>query len=335
MKMSRVNAVLTATLLAQLVWIGVCQLSPEPAGGAGPLPPLVEGLRAADVQRIEVSGCDKASPEQVTVERAGEAWTVRQAHGYPADPAAVQRNLSALLELRPVEVVSTSGLHHRDLKVADDACDKRVILEGAGKKIELFVGSGAIGGATHVRRADDDAVYAVRGFDAWRVSARSEDWVERRFFAVSAEQVVGLELRNPKGELRLKRAPGGWALEGGAAPIDAGEVDGLLSRLASLSLSAVAGKAGDPGLDLAQAEVELRLHLAAPRAGEDGGTEDAAAATPAIAETRTLRLTAKPGDDGRVLARADDQPFVVEVGKWSVEKLLEATAQSLAPKAAE
>ncbi len=340
--MARRNAILAAVLLLQLIWLGVRVFQAAPASAARGL--LLAELVPAEVLRLEIgSGSDSEKP--VVVEREGEAsaWLVPDLFGYRADGDKVDGAVRDLAGLEIARVVSSTAHHHMDFKVAESEFEKRIRLDAAGETVELIFGSTGPAGTVHVRRAGEDAVYAVRGYSSWRFGERAEDWIDKVYFSAPRDRIahVAITLANDKAKettsFSLGRAgEAGWVLLGAGdvrSPAESDKVDSLLRAMSRVSLSELVGRIGDEDVAFGDPVAEIRLGLAAPRAaletggaGEPGAEEEGGADTLEfeIEETLTLRVALAPGESERYWLHAEGSEFVAEVARWMIRELLDA-----------
>ena len=180
--MNRGNLILGALLLGQLTLVGFRSLGGEDSTQGIERGLLIEGIKTDDLTRILIeSGSD--DKEAVTVERSttDEDWHVVEASDYPADTSKLGSTLRELAGLEIADVVSSTSHHHVDLKVADSEFEKRVTLESGDEKVELLFGTSGRAGSVHVRRADQDTVYAVRDYSSWRLSTRPDAWIDKSY----------------------------------------------------------------------------------------------------------------------------------------------------------
>lgn len=355
--MNRGNLILCALLVGQLALVGFRSLSGEDSTQGLKRGLLIEGIKTDDLTRISIeSGSSSDSKEVVTVERAttDEDWHVVEASNYPADTSKVDSTLRELAGLQIADVVSSTAHHHVDLKVADSEFEKRVILEGSDEKIELLFGTSGRASSVHVRRADQDTVYAVRDYSSWRLSTRPDAWIDKSYFTVDQKRIVVASMKNEHGSFRLERhLDDSWAVvvDGGdALPADTSAVESFLGKIARINMTEVAGRKGDDGLDLTNAAVELVVELGTPekpetkQAEEDdeaSSTSDSvtsssageAASSPITVETsRTLRVALKAKDSDFYLMSTEGSPFIGLISKWSMNTLLDAKVEDFLDK---
>ncbi len=345
--MARRNAILAAVLLLQLVWLVVraFQAPSPPASAARGM--LLAELVPTEVLRLEIgSGSDEE--QQVVVKREGETstWNVPDLFDYRADGDKVNGALRDLAGLEIARVVSSTAHHHVAFKVAESEFEKRIRIEMAGETVELLFGSTGPAGTIHVRRVDEDAVYAVRGYSSWRFSERAEDWIDKVYFSAPRERIAHVAITVVDDQAKettsfsLERAgEEGWVLLGagdGRSPADNDKLDTLLQAMSRVSLSELIGRIDDEDVAFGDPVAEIRLGLVAPRVElEPGDTdeldageeEDADTFEFEIEETLTLRVALAPGESERYWLHAEGSEFVVEVARWAIRELLEAEVE--------
>ena len=345
--MARRNAILAAVLLLQLVWLGVRAFQAPPPLASAARGMLLAELVPTEVLRLEIGSGSDEEP-RVVVEREGEAstWNVPDLFDYPADGDKVNGALRELAGLEIARVVSSTAHHHVDFKVAESEFEKRIRLEMAGESVELLFGSTGPAGTIHVRRVDEDAVYAVRGYSSWRFDERAEDWIDKVYFSAPRERIahVAITVVDDQAEettsFSLERAgEESWFLLGAGdarLPADSDKVDTLLRAMSRVSLSELVGRIDDEDVAFGDPVAEIRLGLVAPRAelepsdtnelgaGEEGGGDTSEFE---IEETITLRVALAPGETERYWLHAEGSEFVVEVARWTIRELLEAEVE--------
>ena len=352
--MNRGNLVLCALLLAQITLAGFRFIGDEDSTQGLKRGLLTDGLKTDHVTRIFIES-SSGDGEAVTLERAtsNDGWRVVESSGYPADDTKVDNTLRELAGLEIADVVSTTNHHHVDFKVADSEFEKRVTLEEGDKKVELLFGTSGRANSVHVRRAGQDTVYAVRDYSSWRLSTRPDSWIDKAYFEVDEKRIVTTTVKNDNGSFQLVRhVDDSWTLridDGGRSAANRSKVESFLSKINRITMSKVAGREGDDGLDMSKVAVELVVGLATPPkketkqgeaevAGEVPGISDSAASpgeTPdpiAVEDSRTLRITPKADDDESYLMSASGSPFIAQVGKWVIGTLLDAKAEDFFEK---
>ena len=216
---------------------------------------------------------DGESGSSVTLTREADGWSLADPAGYPAETSAVDELMAKLDGLKIRRAVVSSDRYHATLRVADDDYVRRLRIwsDGAdGPAIDLFLGSSPNFDVAHVRLADDDPVYELRGLGTFDLRDEPSAWVDRNFLEVPAGDVVGLKLRNEHGEIELSRESGTWTLLSPALPgagrLDPDKVDALLRSLCSVRLEEPGGltDAGGMGLDEPAAVLELRFRSGRP-----------------------------------------------------------------------
>lgn len=318
--MNRINLILIGLLVAQGACIGYQHLGDEDEV-AVERGMLFADLDADAVTRVVITEGEGGDDKEVTLTKGADGWVVGERWGAPADGEKLDELLRELAALEVADVISTTGLHAVELGVADADFRKKVVLtDGAGERT-LYLGTSGRGSSTHARLGGADEVVAVRNFSTWRVNARPDGWVDRLVVDVPKEDVNVLTLTWPDDELVLTRT---GATEDGAAPwllsdgerqagVDEADIDALLGKAIKLSASKVLGEldgAASVGDELLRVTLETK----------DG--------------TVSYALGEADEANNYVLAK-DGRRHLMQVGKWAVETLLDASFDELAPAADE
>jgi hypothetical protein len=324
--MTKLNKILAAALAAQLLLVAVVFASRDTQTLADPAP-MLGAFEVESLTRIELrDGGEDGEP--VVLARAGEGFVVESAHGYPADQGRVDELLSALAGMQTREPFATSEGRARQLEVADEAYDRKLVLHGGGGDTRsLYLGAPAGRGRIAARVGGESSVHAVQQAVARAARTRPSDWLEQPFFEVDREQLASLAIDNDALRVRFVRdEDGAWTLDAEASTVTAppGQllntttVETIARALSRLRIADVAAPEPTPehGLDAPQATIELAL---APDEGTRGMS---------VAESRfKLLLGADDGD--HVYLRDADRPFVVRVRRSVVREVLEASPGDL------
>ena len=206
MQFTRTQTVLASILFVQVVLILLLR-SPLTGGGAAPEPGLLlPELADREPLRIELV---EGEGDPLTLERSGEAWSIPEAGGYPADPVRVSDLLDRLRNLRVSRPVVRNARYHDSLEVTEDAPQARVRLWGAGDDepmVTLLFGSSPNYRTIHLRRADREEVYEVRDLATYDVAANPASWVNRKFLDVPEDDVMSARIENASGIVAIERS---------------------------------------------------------------------------------------------------------------------------------
>lgn len=158
---------------------------------------------AQKVQRIEVL----QGKSQATLERKGDAWTLKDRDGYPADSEKVRALLTGLttadlVEQKTRKVERYTQLEVEDPMLASANSNLLRLIDDQGRTVhELIIGKksadafGAARAGTFVRKPGEDLTWLV---DA-SLEANSDvtDWVKPRIFETPAEKIRKIVLEIP------------------------------------------------------------------------------------------------------------------------------------------
>lgn len=290
--MNRTNRILAGALLVQLVLAVLVFLRKDEAR-IGKLEPLLEGVEAEKVDRIRVfdawppakeEGEDAAKkdrkPDQPAVElvKRGSDWQLASHFDYPADGSKVSELLDKVTAIRTRGALASGKARQKQLEVADDSYQRKLVLTAGGKDVTLYIGASAGARQTSVRLAGSDEVHGASGLSAFAVGATPASWIDTAYFKVEKEQIASLEVTNANGTFSLEPGAGGtWSVELNGKPIEvpAGQeidkdlIDQVVSRVATLTMN----EPGDPkrAIDKPKVTVTVRMKSEPPPAGPDGG----------------------------------------------------------------
>lgn len=286
---------------------------------------LFPPLEAFSPAKLEIQG---PGEEKVTLIRDGEGWGIEESDGYPAQGDKIDQLVDKLKELEVRRPVVSSSRYHAALKVADDEHERHVRIwrdESGGPEIDFFLGSSPNYQRTHLRKADEDLVYAAQGIGSYDVQARPNSWFQATFVDVKMEHLKSFRLENGEGTFELERSEDGtWTATSPAnlqgKVLDTAKVETLVRSVASLRATEPAGRRDDETHGLASPRATALLRYAEP-AGE--GSEP-------VEEEVTVWVGGAPADnDNRVYVARSGFAFVAEVYKSSVDRLLEQKAKDL------
>ena len=302
--MNKTNKVLVGLLGAQalllvLTWAG----GAGSAGSNNQSEPLLD-LSADDVTALNVEGkaADDKPAESVTLEKRGDKWVVATADDYPADGEKVDEVVKKLVEARIRAPLATHKANHNALNVGEREFSKKVTLRAGDARHALVIGSGK-GSSVHARFADKDEVFLARGISAWAISERVRTYVKGDYVSVEAPtevRVVGAGGRT----VTLSKGEGGkWTVGelAAALPVDEAKVSTFVSSARNVQLAAPVGKESKAEFGLGEGATVVTLK------SEKGET--------------TYRIGALV--DGKYYLKADDNDYVVQVSKYSVEKMVD------------
>lgn len=273
------------------------------APGAADTPLL--GFTADKVRTIRIEGGEEAGG--VLIRRQGDGWVLPDLADLPVQGFKVDQLLESLVGLRRPLPIATSEAARERFKVAEDAFERRLLLEGDdGQIASLLIGDSPGFRRVFARPPDDPAVYDV-GLALSDVSARRDDWIDTGLLRLEREQIT----RVATDDWTLTKAEDGrWALAGSDQALDQEAVDNLLTSVSSLGYRGVLGTGDDPTYNQQSPRLVLTLGLS------DGGT-------------RTYRISQAQDSEDYVLKDAD-RPWYFKLSEFDLGDLLSTDAASLA-----
>jgi len=282
---------------------------------------LFPDLETDRVVRVTITDADG---NQIELAKEAADWVLPEADDYPVQGVEVSAMLTKIADLKTGEPVTETGGSHERLGVAEDAFERRIEFElDDGTRYTLYLGTSPSYGATHVRAGGQDEVYLTSGLSTYDVGVLPTDWVDRVYFSVPSDQVMGLTLENGNGIFKFVRlVPSGdlgsaqalWSLTDITPDetLNGDTVDALLTRASSVSMLRPLGteEKAEYGLDSPAAVVTVRAQ------SEEEGSK-----------TYILRVGAQDPDDGSYVVISSESPYYVRVNEYTVQSFVEDTRE--------
>lgn len=358
--MNKPNRILLGLLAVQIALVLLVRLGGEETA-IGKLEPILPALAADKVERVRVfdSTAEPAEGEakaeqpaegkpgevpSVDLVKKGDAWVLASHHDYPVDAAKVTDLLDKIGGMRSRGPIASGAARQKQLEVADDSYQRKVIVTSGGEDTTLYVGASAGSNQTSVRLAGQDAIHGVTGLTAFGVGERASAWVDGAYVDVPEDRIAALDVVNASGSFHFERAADGgkWQVSIGGQPltppagmeINEAEVTKLVNKASKIYLA----EPGDPKRAIDKPLATVTLHVKpeaaaeppAPEAGQDAGvTESAPSQAP---EQRVVEIAAADEKD-RSYVREKGREVAVLVEALAVTDLVEVTRDRLLTKA--
>jgi hypothetical protein len=195
----------------------------------------------------------------VTLVRRDGTWVAADLDELTVQSAKVEQLLEELAALKRPLPIATSEAARERFKVADDAFERRLTLDGKTGPIAGLL----IGDSPGFRRVfsglpGEPAVYELR-LALSDVSARRDDCIEVGLLRLEGEQINRIATRD---WILSKDETGVWGLAGDDRPLDEETVSALVLRLANLGYRGVLGVVDDPAYNQQDPLFELEIGLA-------------------------------------------------------------------------
>ncbi len=221
--------------------------------------PLLPGFDAAKVTRMQVTAADKPSIDLV---KKGSGWVLASSYDYPAEGAKVDGVLGPIGKLAAAEPIATQVVRQKQLEVADDKFQRKVVITANGKDTTLYIGTPAGLRRNAIRIGGSDAVYAVNGLSAYSVFADPHMWVDQHYVVLPKDQIAKVTVKRKNATLEFTHADDGrWTgtFDGGPLdPVDSDAIDRLVDEVAAIDLLAPADPKRDASAPTLTASIELK-----------------------------------------------------------------------------
>ncbi|HEY0195482.1 MAG TPA: DUF4340 domain-containing protein, partial [Kofleriaceae bacterium] len=220
--LTRFHKILIGVLAVQIV-LAVIVLTRGDGNVARKERPLFSGLDAAQVTRVQVSS---AAGTPIDLVKHDASWVLASGYDYPVDAAKVSDALSPIAKLTAGDPIATQASRHKQLHVADDDFERKVVITAGGKDTTLYIGGPAGIRRTAVRLGGEDQVYAVSGISAALIGAEPRAWLDTGYVKLPTDEVVKVSIQGAAGKaIELARVDARWTAKIAGAPIalDKGE----------------------------------------------------------------------------------------------------------------
>ncbi|QVL49349.1 MAG: DUF4340 domain-containing protein [Thiocapsa sp.] len=215
------------------------------------------GIAPDQVQGLHIESGDGA--ESVTLVRRDDTWVDADLDDLPVQSAKVEQFLDDLAALKRPLPIATSEEARERFKVADDAFERRLTLDGeTGPIAGLLIGDSPGFKRVFARLPGETGVHELR-LALSDVSARRDDWIEVGLLRLEGEPINRIATRD---WTLSKDETGVWALAGDDRLVDQETVSALMLRLANLGYRGVLGVVDDPVYNQQDPLVELEIGLA-------------------------------------------------------------------------
>lgn len=304
--MSKFNQILTIILAIQIA-LAVFVFWPQaPVQGAGGQ--LLPDFNANDVTFLTISDSDD---NQITLVRRGDGWVLPNAGDYPADGEKILPLLEKIVGVQTNRLVTRTEASHKRLKVAGDDFNRLLEMTWQnGRNYQLYLGSSAGAGATHVRVDDQPEVYLTGELTSFEATTQASAWIDTLYYTLPQTSTVGLTLENENGTFSFVKDGDKWTMQDltDDETLNESAVAGLLNQAASVRMTVPVGKADQPsfGLDQPLAVVTLQT-----QEGDE-------------AKTYTLRVGAKD-DANSYIVSFSGSPYYVRVAEFTGNNFINKT----------
>lgn len=246
--MNRVQQILSALLVIQVIVAGAVYMPRNPAAQSGP---LLADFKPDNAVKMDIADYQN---EQVQLAKDGSEWKLVLADGsmFPTEPDKVKGVLDKLAATKTNRLVTRTAASQKQLKVSEDDFIRKVSLTMAdGGKNTLFLGTSPGTGVSHVRLVGKDEVY-LASLDSYDYGATANAWINTGFLDVPENSVTAMTMKNANGTFEFIRdASGKWAMKDwGDKPFDNDKFTPLVSRLSTMRMLTPLGIKEDAAFQL-------------------------------------------------------------------------------------
>ncbi len=173
-----------------------------------------------------------AGEQSVVLQEGEPGWILPSLHQLPVDDGQLQALLTKLQQLHGGWPVATTATSRKRFEVAADKYQRHLqLFQGEQLVADLYVGTSPGFRKVHVRKAGDDAIYAV-SLNSYEMPANANDWLDKTLLAM--QHIEGIK----GADYVLQATDGAWRFVGGQdetgatlPEADAAKVEQLISAL--------------------------------------------------------------------------------------------------------
>lgn len=301
--MTKLNQILIGILVLQ-IGLAAFAFWPRNAAQAGS-GPLLPDFAADEVVGVTI---EDNSDNQIVLAKDGDAWILPEAGDFPADGEKLMPFLEKFEGVESNRLVTRTEASHNRLGVGADEFERRVTLEFAdGSESDLFIGTSAGAGATHVRLAEQPEVFLTAALSSFDANVQASGWIDPLYFTVPTTATTALTLENANGTFEFEKDGESWTLTDLAEDetFNESSLTSLLNQASSVQMTAP--------LDT---EAEASYGLREPQAVVTLETDD---------QTYTLTIGAQDETTNDFFVSSSESPYYVRVAEFTGNNFVDKT----------
>src|SRR5699024_6487770 len=127
--------------------------------------------------------------DKVVLEHSDDGWRLPDKHDISANSDKLKQLVEQLDSVHPGLPVAVSADAQKRFHVAAKQFERHVVLKTAdGTAADVYLGKSAGAGRLYARLAGDKAIQDI-SLPLWRVSAKTDDWLDKTSLAADTEQL--------------------------------------------------------------------------------------------------------------------------------------------------
>ena len=265
-----------------------------------PLTNVLPGFDATKVTRVQIypAAIDAAPASKPALDlvQADAAWTLASHFGYPVDGGKLADPFAGLASMRARGPITRDPARHRQLGVADDHYERKLVLRTPTGDVTVLLGGPAGTRAIAVRVLPGNEVYAVTGVGPGSWGTTPGAWVGAPYLQIAPASIAKVSVQAGSTSVELDHGSGAWAATVGGIPVVPGPGEELSTSTIDAALGVLAQvmprEPGDPAQPLGPDATTIAITVAPPAAAPAAGS-GAPVASPVPTGT-TLDLVKTP-----------------------------------------
>jgi hypothetical protein len=270
--------------------------------------PLLGDITSESIRQIEIEDGDG---DTITLANSEDGWVIPELDNFPVLAEKVDTLIAGLLEIRTDRLITRTESSHRQLKVASDEFERKIILSSGETSLRtVYIGSSPSFGSAHVRLEGEEETYLTNAIAAYQANADAASWIDTVYQRVAAEDIQAIRLENANGTWDFEKdEEGNWSLAGLGAgeELNASTMSTIETRATSISMTEPLGM-----------EVQESYGLDEPQSTLVIETEE---------KTITLLVGAYDEESDTYVVSSSESPYYVRVSAFTANPLVEDSSE--------
>jgi len=225
--MNRFNQLLIVVLVAQVLIAGGLYLNSQ-GSSVEQVQMAIVTVEQSQIDRINI---DEGKEKQAVLSRVNGKWQLPNYHQLPANQGKVEKLLDSLMNTQSGWPVATTEPSRERFEVTEDNFQKRVVLSQGDKTVStLYLGTSPGFRQLHLRRINEDEVYAVK-LNSHDFPSQAEEWLDKALLQPGGDIV---SLTGP--DFAFIKQGDEWQLTQGEGEAVTDEIEKITRTLANLTV---------------------------------------------------------------------------------------------------
>jgi Domain of unknown function (DUF4340) len=205
--------------------------------------PVFSSLQAANIQSITLEHLGDPNAKPVSMNRAGDGWEITQPLDTPGDSSSVEGIADGLAEASSAQTESNAPDRLKAYGLDPGTLSIDFTLKNGAKHKVILGNKDFTGDSVYALVDSNPTVYLLPNSLLTSSNKTADDLRDHAVLHFDTDQAASAELKNPSGDIQLKKSPSGWGMtKPDTAPADSDAVSTLLSAVSTGKMASVASE---------------------------------------------------------------------------------------------